>query len=91
MSKHTAERWEIVPITDEYGKTTFEVMREHDDGALEFVADCAEDVNVAHLIASAPELLEACYAARVVLKHYGCPDKEALLDIEKAIAKAEGK
>ena len=56
----------------------------------EWNGSAKEDSANAHLIASAPELLEACYASRMTLKHYGCKDPNVLKTIEQAIAKAEG-
>lgn len=89
MGKHTAGEWRLMHIGPSQMPN-----RLVGDGAYGFI-ECQgrtqEEAEAnAHLIASAPELLEAC---QFVLQEWNEPEAvpEALDRLRKAIAKAEGK
>lgn len=106
MSKHTPGQWEIIPqsIGGSIIAHPFETSQQLNPTGLRLIcqmwqrgSSLAEDQANASLIAAAPELLEALKEARrYVVGAYECafPDDSenaaVLVDIDAAIAKAEG-
>jgi hypothetical protein len=88
MSKHTPGPWKVVP---HYCQGQYLCVEIGDDGNYTSEAFLPAD---AHLIAAAPDLLEACKRASDRMKanpsHFDSYDTD-LAEIETAIAKAEGK
>ena len=101
MTQHTAEPWVIVPQSDGSAMIAreFETGKQMNPKGLRLIAHCLargntlpEDEANAHLIASAPELLEACKAAKKFLEpDLVEPGRTVFWKLVNAIAKAEGK
>jgi len=86
MTQHTPGPW----IARLEGKLANDIIQIEGDGrTIVQVWDFPEVIHNAHLIAAAPELLEACYK---VLASYKTDDLEsyAIPAIEQAIAKTKG-
>lgn len=95
-AKHTPGPWQVGPVFDNYG--TLEVIIEHMTPAGNLVVAVAlgglagQDAN-AHLMAAAPDLLEALRDLEAMAERYR-PPGNSMPDAQKkaraAIAKAEG-
>ena len=92
--KHTQGKWEITEQKDvKFGGKEYYIETKK---PITLVATAYKEAN-AHLIASAPELLEACKKLLTVVKKFGIREPnnmtqglEAIQDSERAIAKATG-
>jgi len=94
-TKHTPGPWEVVKIKTSTGNYVY-----RKGSSVDHVATCGNPAN-AHLIAAAPELLEALKEAqkallicKPIMAHYAEPQAayaKVAQKIEQVIAKAEGK
>ena len=95
MPKYTPGPWKAARVFADNAPDSFKVFTKPFGGTC--VADCGDNEENAKLISAAPELLSACKQALDLIKNrfpeeHGCEDIGlAWGELEKAIAKAEGK
>lgn len=90
MSKHTPKPWVIKFRNDHSAYISMgNPSSEHKQFDIELDNRYPPDVADAHLIASAPDLLEACREARVWLLGWASAERQ-LAVLDAAIAKATG-
>ena len=92
MSQHTPGPW---AVDGDDALWVNAIGREHEPVICDIVPRDAdaftdEDEANARLMAAAPELLEACRDALLVMSAHACPAPKTIAFIEAAIAKATG-
>ena len=99
MSKHTKGPWKVLTnpqYEDHSGNDIFEIHSANDEVICSFESGDGETEVAAHLMAAAPDMLEALQMVRSLfvavsqLSKATSGDQNIFETIEKAIAKAEG-